>query len=75
MRLFSSLLLSLAVVGSAFAQTNSDIRPGVKENPNIYNDNQPEEKPTKGPPAGAIVAALACAALVLVLVCYPTRKN
>lgn len=75
MRLLSSLFLLVVLVGSVVAQTNQDIRPGVRENPDIYNQQQPEEKPTKGPPAGAIVAALASAALVLVLICYPTRKN
>ncbi len=75
MRLLSSLFLGLVLSCAALAQTNQDIRPGIRENPDIYNQQQPEEKPTKGPPAGAIIAALFSAALVLVVICYPTRKN
>ena len=75
MRFLSSLLLSVSLAGVSLAQTGTDIRPGVKENPDIYNQQQPEEKPGKPVPAGAIVAALASVALVLVLICYPTRKN
>jgi hypothetical protein len=75
MRWLRIWFLGLVLVSPSLGQTNSDIRPGLRENPDVFTQQQPEEKPTKGPPAGAIVAALASVALVLVLVCYPTRKN